>query len=68
MAFVHEVYKMVAKKLVPKRTLLKIFEDTEHLEAWMLAPVQIQKEYAEFIDNMITLRHLLTTLNVRDTV
>ena len=67
-AFIHEFSKMVVKRLVPERTLLQISEEAEHLEAWMLNPAKIQKEYAEFMDNMVTLQHILTALGVPDSV
>ena len=42
--FISDFYKMVVKKLVPKRSLLQISEEAEHLEAWRLDPVGIQKD------------------------
>ena len=55
-AFLHEFSKMVVKILVPGRTLLQISEEAEHLEAWMLSPAKIQKEYIEFMGNIVTLQ------------
>ena len=67
-AFIHEFCKKAAKRLVPERTLLELFEEAERLEAWMLDPQKIQKEYVEFMGNMATLHHLLIALNAQDTV
>ena len=66
--FVHVFYKMMAKKLVLERTLLQISEEAEHLGTWRPEPTKVQKEYAEFINCMVTLRRLLTALNVQSTV
>ena len=67
-AFVHKVFKMVDKRLVIERTLLQISEEIEHLKAWMLKPAKIQKEYAKFMDNMVTLQRILIVLKVQDSV